>query len=79
MIDDGILNNDYVVIEQQEQADNGDIVVAMLDNGLVTLKRFYKEATRVRLEPANKSMSPIFAKNVKVQGKVVGIIRKYVS
>ena len=79
MIDDGILNNDYVVIEQQEQADNGDIVVAMLDNGLVTLKRFYKEATRVRLEPANKSMSPIFAKNVKVQGKVVGIIRKYIS
>lgn len=79
MIEDGILNGDYVVIEQQEQAENGEIVVAMLDNGLVTLKRYYKEATRIRLEPANKTMSPIFAKSVKVQGKVVGIIRRYVS
>lgn len=79
MIDDGIMNDDYVVIEQQEDADNGDIVVAMLDNGLVTLKRYYREATRVRLEPANRTMSPIFAKNVKVQGKVVGLIRRYAS
>lgn len=77
MIEDGILDGDYVVVEQQEYADNGSIVVALLDNGLATLKRYYKEATRIRLEPANKKMSPIFAKNVTVQGKVVGVIRRY--
>jgi repressor LexA len=77
MIDDGIWDGDYVVIEQQDMADNGDIVVALLDNGLATLKRYYREATRIRLEPANKSMSPIFAKNVTIQGKCVGLIRRY--
>lgn len=77
MIEDGIWDGDFVVIEQQEYADNGDIVVALLDNGLATLKRYYKEETRVRLEPANRTMSPIFAKKVTVQGKVVGLIRKY--
>ncbi len=77
MIDDGILDGDYVVVEQQEIAKNGDIVVALLENGFATLKRFFKEATRVRLEPANTQMSPIFAKKVKIQGKVVGILRRY--
>lgn len=77
MIDDGILDGDYVVIEQQETANNGEIVVAILENGFATLKRFFKEATRVRLEPANTQMSPIFAKNVKIQGKVVGVIRRF--
>jgi len=77
MIEDGILDGDYVVIEQKETANNGDIVVAILENGFATLKRFFKEATRVRLEPANSQMSPIFAKDVKIQGKVVGVIRKY--
>jgi len=48
-----------------------------LDNGMATLKRYFKETTRVRLEPANRTMSPIYAKNVTVQGKVVGLIRKY--
>lgn len=77
MIEDGILDGDYVVVEQQERATNGDIVVALLDNGLATLKRFYKEATRIRLEPANRMMAPIFAKNVTIQGRVVGLIRRY--
>jgi len=77
MIGDMIADGDYVVCQQTEDAKNGDIVVAMLDNGMATLKRFYKEATRVRLEPANAKMSPIFVKNVKIQGKVVGLIRKY--
>jgi repressor LexA len=65
------------VIEETKEVNNGDIVVALLDNGLATLKRFYKEATRVRLEPANSSMSPIYATNVQVQGRVVGLIRKF--
>jgi len=77
MIEDGILDGDYVVIEQQEEAKNGEIVVALLENGFATLKRFFKETTRVRLEPANAKMSPIFAKNVKIQGKVVGIVRRF--
>lgn len=77
MIDDGILDGDFVIIEGQEEANNGDIVVALLENGLATLKRYYKEATRIRLEPANATMSPIFATRVKIQGKVVGIVRRF--
>jgi repressor LexA len=77
MIDEGILDGDYVVIEQQEEAKNGDIVVALLDNGLATLKRFFREATRIRLEPANAKMAPIFSKKVKIQGKVVGVVRRF--
>jgi repressor LexA len=77
MIDEQIRDGDFVVIEQAEAANNGDIVVALLDNGMATLKRFFKEATRIRLEPANAKMSPIFVKNVRIQGKVVGLIRKY--
>ena len=77
MVEEGILDGDYVVVEQKEVANNGDIVVAILENGFATLKRFFKEATRVRLEPANSQMAPIFAKNVWIQGKVVGVIRRY--
>lgn len=77
MIEEGIMDGDYVVVEQNEQAANGEIVVALLENGMATLKRFYKEETRVRLEPANAKMSPIFATKVRIQGKVVGLIRRY--
>ena len=77
MIDDGILPDDYVVVEQQEEAKNGDIVVALLENGFATLKRYFRETTRIRLEPANAKMSPIFTTKVKIQGKVVGVIRRY--
>ena len=77
MIEEQIRDGDYVVVEETNEAINGQIVVALLDNGMATLKRFFKEATRIRLEPANSSMSPIFVKNVTIQGKVVGLIRKY--
>ena len=77
MVEEGILDGDFVIVEEDQEVKNGDIVVALLENGLATLKRFFKEATRVRLEPANSSMSPIYATNVKVQGKVVGVIRKF--
>jgi repressor LexA len=77
MIEEGIFDHDYVVIEETENVKNGDIVVALLDNGLATLKRFFKEATRVRLEPANSTMSPIYATHVRIQGKCVGVIRKF--
>ncbi|OGM15118.1 repressor LexA [Candidatus Woesebacteria bacterium RBG_19FT_COMBO_42_9] len=77
MIEEQIRDGDFVIVEQVESANNGDIVVALLDNGMATLKRFFKEATRIRLEPANAKMSPIFVKNVRIQGKVVGLIRRY--
>ena len=77
VVEDHIDDGDYVVIEETPEVNNGDIVVALLDNGLATLKRFYKEVTRIRLEPANSSMSPIYATNVQIQGRVVGLIRKF--
>jgi len=79
MIEEQIRDGDYVVIEQVNDAKDGEIIVALLDNGMATLKRFFKEATRIRLEPANATMSPIFVKNVRIQGKVVGLIRRYVK
>jgi repressor LexA len=79
MIDDGIMDGDFVLIEQTENAQNGEIVVALLDNGMATLKRFFKESTRIRLQPANSTMQPIFVRNVRIQGKVVGLIRKYLK
>jgi repressor LexA len=78
MIEDGINDGDFVIIERRSVANNGDIVVALLNGREATLKRFYKEATRVRLEPANSTMKPIFVRdNVQIQGKVVGLMRKY--
>lgn len=77
MIEDHIDDGDWVVIEETQNVTDGDIVVALLDNGLATLKRYYKEMTRIRLEPANATMSPIYATNVQIQGKVVGLIRKF--
>lgn len=77
MIEDGILDGDYVIIEEQVTANDGEIVVALLDNGLATLKRYFREPTRIRLEPANAAMEPIYATNVKIQGKCVGVIRRF--
>lgn len=77
MIEEGIFEDDYVVVEEQNEANNGDIVIAILENGLATLKKFYKEIDRVRLQPANSQMAPIYATDVKIQGKVVGLIRRY--
>ncbi len=77
MIEDGILDGDYVIIEEQNTAKDGEIVVALLENGLATLKRFFKEKDRIRLEPANASMEPIYATDVKIQGKCVGVIRRF--
>ncbi|NMC35667.1 transcriptional repressor LexA [Candidatus Beckwithbacteria bacterium] len=77
MIDEGILDGDYVVIEEESDVKDGDIVVAILETGIATLKKIFREATRVRLEPANSSMAPIYATRVQIQGKCVGIIRRF--
>lgn len=77
MIEDGILDGDFVIIEETQIAHDGDIVVALLENGLATLKRFFKEPDRIRLEPANAAMEPIYATDVKIQGKCAGVIRRF--
>lgn len=79
MIEDGIFDGDYIIIEQTNSAKNGDIVVALVDNQNATLKRFYNEKDQIRLQPANSSMKPLrFSKNrVTIQGKVKGVIRKF--
>lgn len=77
MIEDGILDSDYVIIEACENPRNGDIVVALLENDNVTLKRFYREKDHVRLQPANSKYKPIRVKKVTIQGRVKGVIRKF--
>lgn len=77
MIEDGILDGDFVVIEKISEATNGDIVVAIVDDNLATLKKFYKENDRVVLRPANSEMSPIYPNHLTIQGKAVGIVRKF--
>lgn len=75
MINAGILNRDYIIVQQQENADNGDIVVALLGDE-VTVKRFFKEKNRVRLQPENDTMEPIYCLDVKILGKVIGLFRE---
>ena len=72
LIDDG----DFVVVQPQATARDGDIVVALLEDNGVTLKRFFREKDRIRLQPANSDMEPIYANEVQIQGKVVGVIRR---
>ena len=75
MRDAGILENDYVVVQRQETARDGDIVVALLGEE-ATVKRYYKEKDHIRLQPANETMKPILSADVRVLGKVVGVFRK---
>src|SRR5688500_14930636 len=76
MIDSHIADGDYVVIRKQNSAVKGDTVVALTEDNEATLKRWFPEAGRVRLEPANKKMKPIYVKNPRVLGVVVGVVRK---
>ena len=78
MIEDGIIPGDYVVLVKEENVKDGDIVVALIESGLATLKRIYREDGKVKLMPANSTMQPIYATDVQVQGKVAALIRKYV-
>ena len=77
MMDDQIRDGDFVVVEKRETARNGETVVALLEEGEATLKRFYREADGIRLQPANPSYKPIKRKAVRIQGVVVGVVRKY--
>ena len=77
MIDIGILDGDIVVLRQQDAAENGDIVVAMTEDDEATLKRIFYEDGRVRLQPENRTMEPIYAERVTVLGKLVALIRQF--
>ena len=77
MIEDGIMDGDYVIVERNFYPTNGDVVVALLHNENATLKRYYREKTRIRLQPANKKMKPIYTKNPVIQGIVRATMRRY--
>ncbi len=78
MIEDHIADGDYVIIERRETARDGEIVVALLEDGQATLKRFFKERGRIRLQPANSSMNPIYVdKDIRIQGVLIGVLRTY--
>jgi len=76
MIEDHIADGDFVVIRRQAAARSGQIVVAITDEGEATLKRWYPEKDRIRLQPANSQMKPIYVKNARVVGVVLGVVRK---
>ena len=76
MINRGIFNNDYVIVKRQQNAKNGDIVVAMTDENEVTLKTFYKESDHIRLQPENDTMAPLIFKNITILGIAIGLYRK---
>jgi repressor LexA len=76
MIEEDIRPGDYVICRQTAVAQDGDLVVALLDEAEATLKRFYKEQERVRLEPANGGYEPVYSCNCRIQGVVVGLVRK---
>jgi repressor LexA len=77
MIEEHIADGDFVVIKKQDQARDGQIVAVRDDDGEATLKRLFRERNRVRLEPANKTMKPIYRDNVDILGVLVGVVRKY--
>src|SRR3989344_3867976 len=75
MIDEGIFDNDIVVIRKQEVAENGEIIVALINGSEATLKKIYKEKNGFRLQPANSKLKPIYTRELLVQGKVISILR----
>src|SRR5512141_1539349 len=79
MIDEQIRDGDFVIVEDRRTAENGEMVIAMLNGSDVTLKKFYREQGRVRLQPANPAMQPIVvdADPVQIQGVVIGVMRRY--
>ncbi len=79
MIEECICNGDYVIVEHRNYADNGDMVIAMINHEEATLKKFFHEGNRIRLQPANFAMDPIYIdpKSVSIHGRVIGVIRQY--
>ena len=76
MIEDSIMDGDHVIVRKQRTARKGQIVVAITEEGEATLKRWFPEANRIRLEPANSSMKPIYVDEARILGTVVGVVRQ---
>ncbi len=77
MINDHIMDGDYVICQRRNTARNGEIVVALLNDGETTLKRIYREKGKIRLQPANDAFAPIVVDKCEIQGVVIGLMRKY--
>lgn len=77
MIDDGIRDGDVVLVERRSEARNGETVVAVLSDEECTLKRFYREKNRIRLQPSNAALKPIYVSAVEIRGVVIGVVRRY--
>lgn len=79
MIDENIQDGDYVIVQPRETAGDGDMVVALLDDGEATLKTFYRDGDQIRLQPANADMSPLYVNpdQVRIRGVVIGVMRKF--
>ena len=77
MIEEDIHSGDYVICRRTSVARDGDLVVALVDGEDVTLKRFYKEGTRARLQPANPAYAPIYSDNCRIEAVVVGLLRRF--
>lgn len=76
MVEAGILDGDFVIVKVTDTAENGDIIVALVNSNEATIKKFYKEENYIRLQPENRFMEPIITKDAKILGKVVGLYRK---
>lgn len=77
MIEDGIHSGDLVIIKSQKSANNGDTIVAIVDDNHATLKRFYKQMNKIKLQPANEKLKPKFYKSIDIRGKVIALIRNF--
>jgi len=77
MIEEGIFDGDHVIVQRNPSPKNGEVVVALLNNDYATLKKFFREAGRIRLQPANSRLKPIYVKDVIIQGVVKAVIRKF--
>lgn len=77
MIESMVADGDYVIVEKTDYAKNGDMIVALLEDGTATLKKFFKQKNTIKLQPANKKYKPLITPNVTVQGKVLGVIRRF--
>ena len=75
MVDDHILDGDLVVIQRTQSVNDGETAVALMEDGTATLKRIFREKSRIRLQPANSDMEPMFTDSIDIQGIVMGIIR----
>ena len=79
MIEDAILDGDMVVVQACEKVDDGDAAVVLLPDGTATLKRVYTEANGVRLQPSNRNMQPVHVPEVRIRGRVVGLVREFLK